>query len=79
MLVRVIDGERLVYHSKTGDTHWLGSEAAFVFDLLWSGKLPMSSELMITLAQQQGFNQIDAHTLENVLKGLCAQYLVKIS
>lgn len=76
IIVRVIDGERLIYHSGSADTHWLGVEAGFIFDLLWNCKTPMTAELLITQAKLNGFNQLDSLSLEEILKGLSALSLV---
>ncbi|TAK61295.1 hypothetical protein [Methylobacter sp.] len=75
----MIDDQRLVYHTGSGDTHWLGAESGFVFDLLWKCKAPMNHEFLIAQARQNGFNQLDSLLLEEILKGLCALHLVKIS
>lgn len=79
IFVRIIDGEHLIYHSGSGDTHWLGAESGFVFDLLCKYKTSMTQELLIDQARQSGFNQLDSLSLEEILKRLCALHLVKIS
>lgn len=78
-IVRVIDDQQLVYHTGSGGTHWLGTEASFFFGLLWNCKTPMTTELLITQAQQSGFNRLAASSLEEILNNLCALHLVKIS
>lgn len=78
-IAQAIDSESLIYHCGSGATHWLDTEAGFVFGLLWNNQASMTSESLITQAQQNNFNQLDLHSLETILNRLSAIHLVKSS
>ena len=77
IIVRVMEGDFLVFHTGSGETHRLGPEAGFILDFLNSVKQAVSRELLLSQAKENGFAELDIETLEDLLLTLSALSLVK--